>query len=166
MTVVITGNRISALGETGKVRVPQDAQVVDATGKFVIPGLWDMHVHWELKDSLPLFIASVDTATSILSLYTTHRVSCLPYTDPIQQVTMHLDWHEWNCDNGDLHQYLGDPIIRCGLGGKEPISSNSAVYDVLKIWVCLEHGHRALRQIGVMMNMMWETNTAPRDAGS
>jgi len=58
MTVVITGNRISAIGETGKVRVPQDAQVVDATGKFVIPGLWDMHVHWDLKDSLPLFIAN------------------------------------------------------------------------------------------------------------
>jgi cytosine/adenosine deaminase-related metal-dependent hydrolase len=58
MTVVITGSRISAIGETGKVRVPQDAQVVDATGKFVIPGLWDMHVHWDLKDSLPLFIAN------------------------------------------------------------------------------------------------------------
>src|SRR5919199_5457386 len=58
MTVVITGSRISAMGETGKVRVPQDAQVVDATGKFVIPGLWDMHVHWNLKDSLPLFIAN------------------------------------------------------------------------------------------------------------
>ena len=58
MTVVITDSRISAMGETGKVRVPQDAQVVDATGKFVIPGLWDMHVHWDLKDYLPLFIAN------------------------------------------------------------------------------------------------------------
>jgi imidazolonepropionase-like amidohydrolase len=58
MTVVITGSRISAMGETGKVRVPQDAQVVDATGQFVIPGLWDMHVHWDRKDSLPLFIAN------------------------------------------------------------------------------------------------------------
>lgn len=45
MTVVITGNRITALGRTGKVRLPKGAQVVDATGKFLIPGLWDMHVH-------------------------------------------------------------------------------------------------------------------------
>jgi imidazolonepropionase-like amidohydrolase len=58
MTVVITGDRITELGQTQKVRVPKDAQVVDATGKFLIPGLWDMHVHWYLKDYLPLFIAN------------------------------------------------------------------------------------------------------------
>ena len=44
-TVVIQGNLITALGKTGKVPVPKDAQVVDATGKFLIPGLWDMHFH-------------------------------------------------------------------------------------------------------------------------
>jgi imidazolonepropionase-like amidohydrolase len=46
MTVVITGERITALGQTGKVKVPADAQEIDGTGKFLIPGLWDMHVHW------------------------------------------------------------------------------------------------------------------------
>jgi imidazolonepropionase-like amidohydrolase len=46
MTVLITGDRIAALGETGKVSLPQDAQQVDATGQFLIPGLWDMHAHW------------------------------------------------------------------------------------------------------------------------
>jgi len=66
MTVVITGSRISAIGETSKVRVPQDAQVVDATGKFVIPGLWDMHVHWYLKDYLPLFIANGVTGIRLM----------------------------------------------------------------------------------------------------
>ena len=58
MTVVITGDRITELGKTPNVRVPKDAQVVDATGKFLIPGLWDMHIHWYLKDYLPLFIAN------------------------------------------------------------------------------------------------------------
>jgi imidazolonepropionase-like amidohydrolase len=46
LTVVITGNRISALGKTGEVAMPKGAQVVDATGKFMIPGLWDMHAHF------------------------------------------------------------------------------------------------------------------------
>jgi imidazolonepropionase-like amidohydrolase len=52
MTVVITGNRISALGKTGEVAMPKEAQVVDATGKFMIPGLWDMHAHfvYEARD--------------------------------------------------------------------------------------------------------------------
>jgi Amidohydrolase family len=45
MTVLVSGDRIVALGKTGTVRVPDGAQLVDATGRFVIPGLWDMHVH-------------------------------------------------------------------------------------------------------------------------
>jgi imidazolonepropionase-like amidohydrolase len=45
MTVIINGNRITALGKSNHVRIPQGAQVIDATGKFLIPGLWDMHIH-------------------------------------------------------------------------------------------------------------------------
>src|SRR5436853_1056310 len=45
MTVIINGNRIRALGKASKVRIPQGARVIDATGKFLIPGLWDMHIH-------------------------------------------------------------------------------------------------------------------------
>ena len=66
MTVVITGDRITELGKTQKVRVPKDAQVIDATGKFLIPGLWDMHVHWYLKEYLPLFIANGVTGARLM----------------------------------------------------------------------------------------------------
>ena len=45
VTVVISGDRIIAVGKTGRVGIPRNAQVVDATGKFLIPGLWDMHFH-------------------------------------------------------------------------------------------------------------------------
>ncbi len=55
-TVVITGDRISAIGDN--LPVPAGAQVVDATGKFLIPGLWDMHVHWYVRDTFTLFIAN------------------------------------------------------------------------------------------------------------
>ncbi len=44
-TVVVAGNRIVAVGRAGRVRVPEGAQVVDASGKFLMPGLWDMHFH-------------------------------------------------------------------------------------------------------------------------
>jgi hypothetical protein len=43
--VVITGNRIQAVGEAGAVKTPRGAQVVDARGKYLIPGLWDLHTH-------------------------------------------------------------------------------------------------------------------------
>lgn len=45
LTVIIKDGLISALGTTGKVRVPKGAAVIDGTGRFLIPGLWDMHVH-------------------------------------------------------------------------------------------------------------------------
>jgi hypothetical protein len=58
MTVVIRGDRISDIGKAGEMPVPPDATVVDASGKFLIPGLWDMHVHWYNRDSLTLFTAN------------------------------------------------------------------------------------------------------------
>src|SRR5262245_50400657 len=48
-TVLICGARISALGPTGVLAIPAGAQVVDGRGKYLIPGLWDMHAH--LTDS-------------------------------------------------------------------------------------------------------------------
>ncbi len=59
MTVVIAGDRITEIGKSGKVKLPKDAQVVDGRGKFLIPGLWDMHVHaWAANVFFPLFIAN------------------------------------------------------------------------------------------------------------
>ena len=43
--VVVRNNRIVAVGRTGEVPVPDDARVIDATGRTVIPGLIDLHVH-------------------------------------------------------------------------------------------------------------------------
>jgi imidazolonepropionase-like amidohydrolase len=66
MTVVVEGQRIAYLGKSGHVQIPKSAKIVDAAGKFLIPGLWDMHVHtifgdWIPKDekiSLSLFVAN------------------------------------------------------------------------------------------------------------
>lgn len=65
MTVVIDGNRISELGPSTTMRVPQDAQVVDATGKFLLPGLWDMHVHWSGYDKAFLQLFPVNGVTGV-----------------------------------------------------------------------------------------------------
>jgi imidazolonepropionase-like amidohydrolase len=60
MIVVITGGRIAALGPPEKVPVPKGAQVIDATGMFLIPGLWDMHVHLSYygQAALPMLVAN------------------------------------------------------------------------------------------------------------
>jgi hypothetical protein len=64
-TVVIDGNRVTSVGPAPTGR-PSRGRIVDATGMYVIPGLWDMHTHayfgWppDFGDTyvLPLFIAN------------------------------------------------------------------------------------------------------------
>jgi hypothetical protein len=73
MTVVIAADRITAIGKSAEVRSPTNAVAVDATGKFLIPGLWDMHVHWYWKESLPLFIANGVTGARIMWGTPLHR---------------------------------------------------------------------------------------------
>jgi len=58
MTVIVRDGRIEAV--SAEASVPEGARVVDARGKFLIPGLWDMHVHlWASPERLfPLFLAN------------------------------------------------------------------------------------------------------------
>ena len=60
-TVVVTGAHVTAAGPTASLRVPAGARVVDASGKFMIPGLWDMHVHTVTvagREMLSLYVAN------------------------------------------------------------------------------------------------------------
>src|SRR5258708_39848127 len=45
MTVVVANQRIAAIGPSKTTGIPRDAEIFDATGKFLIPGLADMHLH-------------------------------------------------------------------------------------------------------------------------
>ena len=56
--VVIEKGRITAVGPRGKVKIPHDATKVDARGKTVLPGLWDMHAHFEQVEWGPIYLAA------------------------------------------------------------------------------------------------------------
>src|SRR2546423_15620725 len=43
--IVIHNNRIRTVGPEASVRIPRHAQVVDCTGKFIVAGFWNSHVH-------------------------------------------------------------------------------------------------------------------------
>jgi imidazolonepropionase-like amidohydrolase len=66
MTVVVEGDRIADVGTRPGIRIPAGARVIDAAGKYLIPGLWDMHVHTAFGDwfpgardiALPLLVAN------------------------------------------------------------------------------------------------------------
>ena len=56
--VVVHGGRIVAVGPRSKVRIPKDANIIDAKGKFLLPGLWDMHAHFEQVEWGPIYLAA------------------------------------------------------------------------------------------------------------
>jgi imidazolonepropionase-like amidohydrolase len=58
MTVVVRGRRIVTFGKRSEVSVPKDAKEIVATGKTILPGLWDMHAHFEQVEWGPIYLAA------------------------------------------------------------------------------------------------------------
>jgi Tol biopolymer transport system component len=50
--ILIEDNRISAIGKRGSFDVPKNAQIFDVSGKTIMPGLVDIHAHWEVRHSV------------------------------------------------------------------------------------------------------------------
>ncbi len=61
-TVLVDGDRIAGVGSGIKIPLPANAKIVDAKGKFLMPGMWDMHVHLSPGDGL------MDIANGITSV--------------------------------------------------------------------------------------------------
>jgi len=76
-TVVIKKDRIAALGSSASVKISRDAQLIDGAGKFLIPGLVDMHVHLTAagepdgsrKFMIPLLVANGITSVRDMGGY-------------------------------------------------------------------------------------------------
>jgi len=64
-TVTIQGDRILSVSAADSASPPQ-GRVIDAHGAFLIPGLWDMHVHIQDLEDLPLYIANGVTGVRMM----------------------------------------------------------------------------------------------------
>jgi imidazolonepropionase-like amidohydrolase len=56
--VVVRGDRIVAAGPRSAVKVPAGARTVDGRGKWLMPGLWDMHAHFQQVEWGPIYLAA------------------------------------------------------------------------------------------------------------
>ncbi|MGB9122218.1 MAG: amidohydrolase family protein, partial [Candidatus Angelobacter sp.] len=64
--VILQNGKIAAAGPAASTPVPQGAQIVDAHGKSVLPGLWEMHAHFEQVEWGPIYLATgVTTARDV-----------------------------------------------------------------------------------------------------
>ncbi len=76
-TLLIKKDRIAAIGASNTVAIPRGAQILDARGKFLIPGLVDMHIHLTAagepegsrKFMLPLLLANGITSVRDMGGY-------------------------------------------------------------------------------------------------
>lgn len=107
-TVIVRGTRIAAVGPSRATPVPKDARVLDARGAFVIPGLWDMHVH-----------TVVPSGRAVLALYVANGVTGVR--------EMGGDWDSLKTWRRDIavQRLVGPRIIASGPyleGGDVPIA--------------------------------------------
>lgn len=67
MTILIAENRITKISKAKRIKVDKNVNVIDGSGKFLIPGLWDMHVHMNFhKVYMALFIANGVTSARMM----------------------------------------------------------------------------------------------------
>ena len=63
--LLVVGDRIVKVGPRADVAIPADAEIVDGTGKTLLPGLWDMHSHLSALDGLLDVAAGVTSARDL-----------------------------------------------------------------------------------------------------
>jgi imidazolonepropionase-like amidohydrolase len=57
MTLIIENGRITKIGNRSDIEIPENADVIDVSGKTLIPGLWDMHAHSNQVQWAPAYLA-------------------------------------------------------------------------------------------------------------
>jgi hypothetical protein len=56
--ILIDHGTITAVGTRATTTIPKDATILDASGKYAVPGLWDMHAHYEQVEWGPIYLAA------------------------------------------------------------------------------------------------------------
>jgi len=118
VTVVISKDRIVGVGKVGFVPEGRGIQIINANGKYLIPGLWDMHVHsafvspaWDEKVIYPLYIANGVTGVRDMG------------GDPDV-----LERRRKRIESGELlgpHMVLGGPFLAGGKSDQQTIAVNT-----------------------------------------
>jgi imidazolonepropionase-like amidohydrolase len=108
-TVVVSDGRIAALGPASVTAVPRGARVIDARGRYLAPGLADMHVHVYVEPELTLY--AVNGVTTVFNL---------------NGRAPHLSWRQ-RIASGEI---LGPTIYSAGPTFDRPRTAEEAVAEV------------------------------------
>jgi hypothetical protein len=129
-TVLIRGDRIVAVDPSAKAVIPPQTKIIDGRGKYLIPGLWDMHTHVESEAFLLLYVGHGVTGVR-------HMYSGSPLQPPVAR------WGQ----EAALGRRIGPRIIATtkvidGLNGDKATVPQSTI-----IATTPEQGRAAVRQV-------------------
>jgi imidazolonepropionase-like amidohydrolase len=150
-SVIVRGNRIIQTGPSGSIKEPAGATIVDCTGKYLIPGLWDAHVHLTNTQALrpamfPLLIVNGityvrDTAATLASILSmrddAEEASKEGMAPAVYYIGPHMDGPQLSWESSVSVTSAGqaavviDSLISAGV-------SELKVYDLIDREVCLE----------------------------
>ncbi|HLT34820.1 MAG TPA: amidohydrolase family protein, partial [Enhygromyxa sp.] len=148
--VLVEDGIITAVAEAGRVEVPDDAVVIDATGKFLLPGLVDMHVHFIDRRELVMYVAHGVTTVRNMGDFPDQDMdpaswAAHTYYESTPDVRDKVGSGEWLGPDMYLAGHLLDGPEATLPGGSLPIASLEAVaaaveaehdrgYDYIKVY--------------------------------
>jgi len=136
MTVLIVGYRIAEIAKSNTISVPRFARTIDATGSFVIPGLWDMHAHPDDPELWPVNPPPQEKE-KLLTLLIANGVTGI--RDMGGDLRLLQEWRA-RVGNGTI---VGPHIYACGplLDGPKPMWPGSVAISTA------EQGRQAVRDL-------------------
>ncbi|MDG1029054.1 MAG: amidohydrolase family protein [Flavobacteriaceae bacterium] len=92
VNVVVKGNKIHRIGKVGELKLSPKNVIIDGKNKYLIPGLWDSHVHFYFDQQLALHMPELFLSNGITSVRDTG--GAFHYMDSIRQnALMHPKTH-------------------------------------------------------------------------
>ncbi len=150
--VVVLDNRIRALGPRGQVEVPEAAEVIDVTGKTIVPGFVDTHSHmwpaWDIhKTQIWMYLANLAYGVTTTRDPQTSSTDVLTYGDLVEAGVM-MGPRIYSTGPGIFGDYVEDPIRDLD-HARDVLKRYSEYYDTKTIKMYMA-GNRQQRQWIIM----------------
>jgi len=115
MTIVISNNEIIKVEKTSDLKLSKKNKIYDGTGKFIIPGLWDSHVHFAFEEEL---------ASSMFNLFMAYGITSV--RDTGGEINFLKDWKNKSKSNPDIYPRvkIAGPLI----DGEYNVYNGNSVY--------------------------------------
>jgi hypothetical protein len=174
-TVIVQDDHIEAMGPTAELAAPRGAVSVNGTGGFLIPGLWDMHVH-AARDGRaprfwPLFLAHGVTGVRETGSYLDSLLHWRSVAQANPEMAPHIVWSSPMID-GDPPLFDHAEVVRSPEEGRAAaIRMRELGFDYLKIYSGLSRDAflavaDEARQIGLVIAGEVPNSMAPAEAAA